>query len=66
MATATAPRLTGMDLRLRRTAARVTQTALARRLGVSRQAIGNVELLQYPTPAAAERYLAALEQVAAE
>jgi len=63
MATATALRLTGLDLRLRRTAAFVTQTSIARELGVSRQAVGNVEALVRPSPTAVERYLQALRQV---
>ena len=63
MATATALRLTGLDLRLRRTAAFVTQTSIARELGVSRQAVGNIEALLRPSPTAVERYLQALRQV---
>lgn len=64
MATATAPqRCTGLDLRLRRTALLVTQTDLARELGVSRQAVGNLEALLRPNPRAIDRYLSALEKV---
>jgi len=65
MATAIA-RLTGLDLRLRRTAAFVTQTDLAREIGVSRQSVGNLEALLRPHPRAVARYLAALEQLSAQ
>ncbi|MGI8830539.1 MAG: helix-turn-helix domain-containing protein [Candidatus Limnocylindria bacterium] len=63
MAIATAPR-TGLDLRLRRTAAMVTQTQLAAAIGVSRQAVSNVEALYRPSEAAVARYLTALERLA--
>jgi transcriptional regulator with XRE-family HTH domain len=67
MATATAPqRCTGLDLRLRRTAQLVTQTELARQLGVSRQSVSNLEALLRPNPRAVDRYLMALERVASQ
>jgi DNA-binding XRE family transcriptional regulator len=65
MTTATAPRCTGLDLRLARTARLVTQTALARELGLSRQSISNLEALMRPSPRSVKRYLAALERIAA-
>lgn len=57
-------RLTGLDLRLKRTAAMVKQVEIARELGVSRQAIGNLEGMLRPGPAAVTRYLEALQRVA--
>lgn len=62
MAFATAPR-TGLDLRLRRTAAMVSQTKLAAEIGVSRQAVSNVEALYRPSDSAVARYLAALDRL---
>lgn len=63
MTLASAPR-TGLDLRLRRTAAMVTQTELAAEIGVSRQAVSNLEALYRPSDTAVARYLAALERLA--
>jgi transcriptional regulator with XRE-family HTH domain len=57
--------VTGDDLKLLRQSRRITATALARRLGVSRQAVSNLEAAGHPTPRAIERYLAALNDVAA-
>ncbi len=59
-------RSTGMDLRLRRVALGVSQSALARELGVSRQRIGNLEGMLRPGRAAIERYLAALAELAGQ
>jgi DNA-binding XRE family transcriptional regulator len=64
-APANAPR-TGLDLRLRRTERLITQTAIARELGISRQAVTALEALMRPNPRAVERYLAALERIAGE
>ncbi len=64
MGMSTAPKLTGLDLRLKRTAAMVRQVELARELNVSRQWISNVEGMLRPTPGVTERYLEALEKVA--
>lgn len=42
----------------------VTQTQLAAAIGVSRQAVSNVEALYRPSEAAVARYLTALERLA--
>jgi transcriptional regulator with XRE-family HTH domain len=55
---------TGLDLRLERTARLVSQSAIARELGVSPQAISNLEARLRPTPEAIRRYRSALERVA--
>lgn len=55
-----------MDLRLRRVEAGVTQSALARHLSVSRQRVGNLERMYRPGRTAAERYLAALVEIAGQ
>lgn len=64
-ATAVAPRrsTTGLDLKLRRVAAFVTQAELASTLGVSRQRVTSLEAEGRPAPTAVARYLAALEQL---
>ena len=59
-------RLTGLDLRLRRTAQLITQTRLAAELGVSRQAVSNLEALMRPSERSVVRYLAALERLEAQ
>jgi transcriptional regulator with XRE-family HTH domain len=68
MVTATAPTTaiypTGMDLRLERTRRLVTQTAVAREMGVSPQAVSNLEALLRPTERAVYRYLEALNRAA--
>lgn len=58
MATAIAP--SGLDLKVARIRAGVTATALAARLGVSRQRIVNIEGSLRPSSGASERYLQAL------
>jgi predicted transcriptional regulator len=55
-----------MDLRLRRTAAGVSQVALARQMGVSRQRVGLIEGLLRPPVPAVRRYLDALAAADAE
>ena len=60
----TSGRSTGMDLRLRRVALGVSQSDMARHLGVSRQRIGNIEGMLWPGRAAADKYLAALAELA--
>jgi DNA-binding XRE family transcriptional regulator len=47
-----------------RTERLVTQTALARELGVSRQAVTSLEALLRPNPRAVARYLTALDRLA--
>jgi transcriptional regulator with XRE-family HTH domain len=64
MATALAPRSTGLDLRLRRTTLGVSQTAIASQLGVSRQRVGHLEGMLRPPQRMVARYLAALDSVA--
>jgi DNA-binding XRE family transcriptional regulator len=59
----TAGRSTGMDLRLRRVALGVSQSDMARHLGVSRQRIGNIEGMLWPGRAAADKYLDALAEL---
>ena len=58
------PATTGLDLKLRRTAARVTQRQLADHLGVRAQFISQVEARAIVRQDTAERYLAALAAVA--
>jgi predicted transcriptional regulator len=53
---------TGLDLRLRRVALGVSQTAIARAMQVPRQRIGQIESHYRPTTASVERYLVALQQ----
>ncbi len=55
-----------MDLRLRRVALGVSRSDLARRLGVSRQRIGNLEGMLRPGRTAVDRYLAALVELAGQ
>lgn len=66
MTTALSPRSTGLDLRLRRTALGVSQTAVAGRMGVSRPRVSQVEAMYRPPRSIVTRYLAALEEAAAE
>ncbi len=65
-ATTRLDRPAGMDLRLRRVALGVSQSDLARRLGVSRQRIGNIEGMLRPGRTAVDRYLAALAELAGQ
>lgn len=58
-----ASHVTGLDLKLQRTAAGVTQVALARRMGRSRQSVSIIERSYRPRPAAVERYVRALGEV---
>ena len=53
--------MTGLDLKLRRVAARVTGRALAAEMGVGPSRITQIEREAYPTPETERRYLAALE-----
>jgi transcriptional regulator with XRE-family HTH domain len=55
---------TGMDLKLRRTAARVTQGQIAEFMGVRKQFISQLEARAVVRPATVERYEAALAAVA--
>jgi len=64
MATALASRLTGLDLRLRRTTLGVSQTVIAAELGVSRQRVGHLEGMLRPPRPMVERYLTALDEAA--
>ncbi len=63
-ATTRLDRPAGMDLRLRRVEAGVSQSALARHLGVSRQRVGNLERMYRPGRTAADRYVVALVELA--
>lgn len=58
------PVVTGLDLKLRRTAARVTQIDLGAQMGVTPQRVSHIEALAVVPPTAAERYVAALAAVA--
>lgn len=51
---------TGLDLKVRRTAARVKATDLAAQMGVSKSRISAIEREQFPSLEARERYLRAL------
>ena len=51
---------TGLDLKLERTAARVTGRAIARAMGVSSSRIGHIEALAVVTPEMVIRYRSAL------
>ena len=53
---------TGLDLKLARTAAMVTQTELAQRMGVTRQAVSNVEARYHVPGPTVQRYLDALRE----
>jgi DNA-binding XRE family transcriptional regulator len=57
--------LTGLDLKLRRVEAGVTQTDLARHMGVWRQTVSVVEGSLRPRPRMVEHYLRALDELAA-
>ena len=52
--------MTGLDLRLRRTAKRVKVTSLARVMGVKHSRVSQIEATANVTQQAAARYLAAL------
>jgi transcriptional regulator with XRE-family HTH domain len=56
--------ITGLDLKLRRTAARVTQTQIAEHMGVRSQFVSQIEGRAVVRKETAERYLAALAAVA--
>jgi transcriptional regulator with XRE-family HTH domain len=53
----------GIDLKLARIAAGVAQRDVAAALGVSTQRASAIEATHRPTPAAARRYLAALDAI---
>ena len=55
---------TGMDLKLRRMAARVTQDQIAGHMGVRKQFISQIEARAVVPPATVDRYRAALAAVA--
>ncbi len=59
-------RITGTDLLLLRTKARIKQTAIARHWPCTRTNIARVEASRRPTQAAIDKYLAALEAAEAE
>jgi transcriptional regulator with XRE-family HTH domain len=56
--------ITGLDLKLRRTAARVTQMQIAEHMGVRNSFISQIEARAVVRRETAERYLAALAAVA--
>lgn len=58
--------VTGLDLKLRRTAARVTQRALAEQMQVRSQRISQIEALAVVRPVLVDRYVAALAAVATD
>lgn len=58
------PETKGIDLKLKRTAARVTATDLASVMGVKPSRISHIESRALVTDEAARRYLAALETLA--
>jgi len=55
---------TGLDLKLARVAAGVTQTDLARQMGIWRQTVSVVEGSLRPRPRVVEHYLKALHELA--
>lgn len=66
MAPAAAPSgPTGLDLRIERWQLRLTQKAVAARLGIARQQVTKLEDSLRPTPRAVERYRAALHELSA-
>lgn len=58
--------LSGPDLRVERLRARVTATDMARHFGATRQRIHHIESLAEVSPAAVERYVAALQKAIAD
>lgn len=56
--------VSGLDLKLRRTAARVTQIDLATQMSVRPQRVSQIEALAVVRPQLVERYEAALAAVA--
>ena len=52
--------MTGMELKLRRVERRVKVVELARHMGVTHPRVSQLEALAVVTPAAVEKYLAAL------
>lgn len=56
--------VSGLDLKLRRTAARVTQIDLATHMNVRAQRVSQIEALAVVRPQLVERYEAALAAVA--
>lgn len=55
------PRMTGLELKLRRIGSRVTGRSLAQVMGVTASRISAIEREAYPTSETQRRYLAALE-----
>lgn len=62
----TTPTLTGTDLKVKRTRARVTATAIAERMGVSQPTISRLEGPGEPDPDRAQAYVTALDAIVAE
>jgi predicted transcriptional regulator len=57
---------TGFGLKVRRQALGVQARTIARLMGVTRSRIGAIEAARYPTRAARQRYLEALQKASAE
>lgn len=55
--------MTGMELKLRRIAARVKQHDVATEMGVTKSRVSGIEREHYPSPESVKRYLAALEKL---
>lgn len=53
--------MTGLELKLRRVAARVKQQDIAAVMGVTKSRVSGIEREHYPSAEATRRYLAALE-----
>jgi transcriptional regulator with XRE-family HTH domain len=66
MTSAITPDIRGIDLRLLRTARRLSVTAVAEAGGWTRTRVSNLEAMDRPTPAATARYLRALDAAASE
>jgi predicted transcriptional regulator len=60
------PTVTGLDLKLRRTAARITQVRLAAQADWKPAYVSQVEARAVVPPATAERYVAALAALATD
>lgn len=56
----------GLTLKLERTAARITGTAIARAMGVSSSRVGHIEASAYVTPETIARYRRALSTCVAD
>jgi len=65
MALASTDVATGLDLKLIRIERGITQTALARQMGVWRQTVSILEGALRPGPDRIERYLKALDEISA-